>query len=227
MRIAFALLSGAAHVGLSHWFNYHWTNTDPNGIDGGPLGFLTWTIPAILGTVTCDAIVGAPGRPPLARLTFVALLIMGLGYVFSCGTRLYDLSPAQLARLKEDRKAQDEEKHKINDQMEAIKKRIAKHWDEVKDAEEKVTELRRTELRAELAKLMSIPANAGRPRGELIDEAEHKLPAAPADSPLGQLEANEPACTRRMPRPSRWRARQPRFMPSCGLSSTSNWHRVP
>ncbi len=80
---------------------------------------------------------------------------MGLGYVFSCGTRFYDLSPAQLARLKEDRKAQDEEKHKINDQMETIKKRIAKHWDEVKDVEGKITELRRTVLRGELAKLMS------------------------------------------------------------------------
>jgi predicted acyltransferase len=188
-RIAFAILSGAAHVGLSHLFNYHWTNTDPNGIDGGPLGFLTWTIPAILGTVTCDAIVDAPGRPPLVRLTVVALLIMGLGYVFSCGTRFYDLSPAQLARLKEDRKAQDEEKHKISDQMEAIKKRIAKHWDEVKDAEEKLTVLRRTALREELTQLMSNSANAGRPRRELIDEAERKLPAASADSPLGKLEA--------------------------------------
>ena len=115
---------------------------------------------------------------------------MGLGYVFSCGTRLYDLSPSQLARLKEDRKAKDEEKHKISDQMEAIKKRIAKHWDEVKDVEEKVTELRRTELRGELTKLMSnSAANTDRPRTELIDEAEHKLPPAAADSPLGKLEA--------------------------------------
>ena len=61
VRIAYAVLSGAAHVALSHWFHYHWVNTDPNGIDGGPLGFLTWSIPAILGTVTCDLILDAPG----------------------------------------------------------------------------------------------------------------------------------------------------------------------
>src|SRR5438309_3576453 len=34
--------SAAAHVGLSAWFNFEWVNTSPNGIDGGPLGFLTW-----------------------------------------------------------------------------------------------------------------------------------------------------------------------------------------
>ncbi len=68
VRIAYAVLSGAAHVALSHWFHYHWVNTDPNGIDGGPLGFLTWSIPAILGTVTCDVILDAPLRAPLMRL---------------------------------------------------------------------------------------------------------------------------------------------------------------
>jgi hypothetical protein len=44
------------HVALSAWFNFAWVNTDPRGIDGGPLGFLTWTIPAIVGTFACDAV---------------------------------------------------------------------------------------------------------------------------------------------------------------------------
>jgi predicted acyltransferase len=189
VRIAFALLSGAAHVVLSHWFNYHWTNTDPNGVDGGPLGFLTWTIPAILGTLTCDVIVDAPGRPPLARLTFAALLIMAVGYVFSCGTRLYDLSPAQLVRLKEDRKAQEEEKHKIDDQLKAIKTRIDAHWKDIKKTEDEVTELRRARLQKAVAESMAAPGNAERSRRELIDEAERNMRPAPADSPLGQREA--------------------------------------
>ncbi len=54
IRIAWMLASALAHVGLSYWFNFVWVNTDPNGIDGGPLGFLTWTVPAIVGTIACD-----------------------------------------------------------------------------------------------------------------------------------------------------------------------------
>jgi predicted acyltransferase len=180
VRIAFAILSGAAHVGLSHLFNYHWVNTDPNGIDGGPLGFLTWSIPAILGTLTCDAIVGAPGRPPLARLIFASLLIMGLGYVFSCGTRLYDLSPAEVARLKEDHIAQDEERKKLSDQVDALEKQISDHWAAIEHLEERITSAKRAPLRAAVDELAKNPENASRPRSALIDQAEQHLSPDPA-----------------------------------------------
>ncbi len=77
VRILFAVVSAGLSVWLSHWFSYHWANTDPVGLDGGPLGFLSWAVPTILGTITCDAIVDAPARPPLLRLTLVAFLVMG------------------------------------------------------------------------------------------------------------------------------------------------------
>jgi predicted acyltransferase len=189
VRIAFAILSGAAHVGLSHWFNYHWVNTDPNGVDGGPLGFLTWTIPAILGTLTCDAIVGAPGRPPLLRLTFAALAVMGLGYVMSCGTRLYDLSPAEMAHLKQERKSQDAQRKKLEDQIEDLELKFRRHWREAPKIKEQIAEARRTELSAALDKLISQPANAGKSREELIAEAERSLPPESADSALGKLQS--------------------------------------
>jgi predicted acyltransferase len=189
VRIAYAVFSGAAHVALSHAFNYHWVNTDPNGVDGGPLGFLTWSIPALLGTLTCDAIIDAPKRPPLARLTFIALLIMGLGYVFSCGTRLYDLSPAQLTRLKEDRRTQEEAKQKLTAQINALEKRIATHGEAIQKVTDQIAEVRRTQLRGTVDELMSKPANAGRPQSELIEEAEKQLSPQPAGGPVGKLEA--------------------------------------
>ncbi|MFM8284460.1 MAG: heparan-alpha-glucosaminide N-acetyltransferase domain-containing protein [Planctomycetaceae bacterium] len=107
-RIAWLVLSAAAHVALSWWFNFAWVNAPPAGIDGGPLGFLTWCVPALVGTLACDAFVPsthgastrgasthAPAPPiPLGRIAAAAALLMALGYVFSCGTRSYDL-PAE------------------------------------------------------------------------------------------------------------------------------------
>jgi predicted acyltransferase len=98
-RVAYLVFSAGAHVVLSAWFNFAWVNTAPNGIDGGPLGFLTWSIPALVGTLACDAVTGPAFRP--ARMFAWALVLMAAGYGLSCGTRLYDeaanASPARLA----------------------------------------------------------------------------------------------------------------------------------
>ena len=74
VRVLWIVGSAAAHVALSYWFNFNWVNgvpQGPNGIDGGPLGFLTWTIPAGVGTLACDAIVSA--RQPVERRRHVRL----------------------------------------------------------------------------------------------------------------------------------------------------------
>jgi predicted acyltransferase len=90
VRAAFLLASAAGHLALSAWFNFAWVNTSPNGIDGGPLGFLTWTIPAMVGTFACDAVVRKDGGPRSATMWGWAFALMLVGYVMSCGTRLYD-----------------------------------------------------------------------------------------------------------------------------------------
>lgn len=90
VRLAFAVLSGAAHILLSYWFNFEWVNTSPSGIDGGPLGFLSWTIPAITGTLACDAVVAAGNAASFGKLAFHAAWLMLLGWGLSCGTRFYD-----------------------------------------------------------------------------------------------------------------------------------------
>ncbi|MCA9126541.1 MAG: DUF1624 domain-containing protein [Planctomycetales bacterium] len=93
-RLSWMLGSALLHVLLSYWFNYVWVNTSPNGIDGGPLGFLSWTIPAMLGTVACDMFVPAPNaeprRNPVLKSLALSFSVMLIGFGFSCGTRFYD-----------------------------------------------------------------------------------------------------------------------------------------
>lgn len=102
VRVAYLFFSAAANMLLSDWFNFAWINTPPNGIDGGPLGFLTWAIPALVGTLACDAVQNA-GRPNLGRMLAWSMVLMAVGYCLSCGTRLYDVpveqapTPAKLA----------------------------------------------------------------------------------------------------------------------------------
>ncbi len=105
IRIFWMVGSAIAHVLLSYWFNFVWCNTAPNGIDGGPLGFLTWTIPAIVGTLACDVFVRPRselqvGSMALVKVFLASLLLMGLGYAISCGTRLYDVPDSQVEELK-------------------------------------------------------------------------------------------------------------------------------
>ncbi|MBS0265295.1 MAG: DUF1624 domain-containing protein [Planctomycetes bacterium] len=100
VRLLWMVGSGLAHVGLSYWFNFEWVNTGANGIDGGPLGFLTWTIPATIGTFACDAVASARGRPNLGGMLGWSVVIMLLGYGLSCGTRFYDVPENQVAELR-------------------------------------------------------------------------------------------------------------------------------
>lgn len=102
IRCSWMLGSAALHLLLSYLFNFTWCNTDPNAIDGGPLGFLTWTIPAMMGTFACDwfvagsspnSILMSRGRAITWSLT-TGILLMILGYAMSCGTRFYDLIPS-------------------------------------------------------------------------------------------------------------------------------------
>ncbi len=81
-RILYAVASAVLFHGLSEWAYYDWVMARP-GIDGGPLGFLTWTIPMIAGTLACDALTGRD-RLPVGRLLAGAAVLMVLGYGLSC-----------------------------------------------------------------------------------------------------------------------------------------------
>jgi predicted acyltransferase len=83
-RVAFLVGSAALHLWLSHWFYFNHAWNLPV-IDGGPLGFLTWSIPTLVGSLACDAITAEQEGPnPAARLLGWSIVLMGLGYALSC-----------------------------------------------------------------------------------------------------------------------------------------------
>ncbi len=108
VRVAWMILSGGLHLLLSYglnfpplnvnWSNYAWVHGEPRGIDGGPLGFLTWTIPMLVGSLACDAMdperrrngslaaswAPSPRLPVSASLFGWGLLLLLLGYGLSC-----------------------------------------------------------------------------------------------------------------------------------------------
>ncbi len=86
-RVAFAGLSAGLYVLATRAGYYEWVMRRP-GIDGGPLGFLTWTIPMLTGSLAYDAIApaavaGGLGRAA-GRLLGWAALLMAVGYGIAC-----------------------------------------------------------------------------------------------------------------------------------------------
>lgn len=80
VRLAFAAASAGLHVWLSHafWFD---VVRQQGVIDGGPLGFLTWTLPTVAGTLAHDAI---QRGWPVGRLGAWGLAVMLGGYALAC-----------------------------------------------------------------------------------------------------------------------------------------------
>ena len=92
IRIVYAVVSGILHCGISWWFNFAWVHAQPGSIDGGPLGFLSWSIPAICGTLACDAVKESGTRAAL-RIALSGAVVMLLGWLMSMGTVLYNVKP--------------------------------------------------------------------------------------------------------------------------------------
>jgi len=89
IRIAFAVGSLALFAYLSRQFYYTWVMTRP-GIDGGPLGFLTWTTPLLVGSLACDALSAAGPRGCVRHFLAWGLVLMLAGYGLSCLSRGLD-----------------------------------------------------------------------------------------------------------------------------------------
>ena len=83
-RIIFMIASAALHLWLSWQFYFAWAWKTPV-IDGGPLGFLSWTIPTLVGSLAYDAMVrDHDDHAILPMLTRWSVVLMGLGYGISC-----------------------------------------------------------------------------------------------------------------------------------------------
>lgn len=84
VRAGFLAASAALHLGLSAWFYFDWAWKTPV-IDGGPLGFMSWSIPLLAGSLAYDAIArrGA-GMAAAVRIAAWGLVLMAIGYGLSC-----------------------------------------------------------------------------------------------------------------------------------------------
>jgi predicted acyltransferase len=88
-RVLYMVAAAALHLWLSSQFYLHWAWNRPV-IDGGPLGFLSYTIPVLVGSLAYDVIVSAHDDPsPIRKLTAWSVILMVAGYALSCaGGRL-------------------------------------------------------------------------------------------------------------------------------------------
>ena len=90
VRIIFAIASGLLHLYLSYLFNYEWSwaihryDGTPRGVDGGPLAFLTWTIPMLAGSLAYDAVMPDPRAARCGKIFFWGFVVMLLAYAISC-----------------------------------------------------------------------------------------------------------------------------------------------
>jgi predicted acyltransferase len=84
LRLGLAAGSAGLHVALSHagWYE---TLHEWRVIDGGPLGFLTWTLPVVAGSLAWDAVSSGAGKA-WPRLLAWSLPVMAAGYALSCLT---------------------------------------------------------------------------------------------------------------------------------------------
>ncbi|MFN0171123.1 MAG: hypothetical protein ACKV22_32300 [Bryobacteraceae bacterium] len=82
-RIAWMVGSAALHLGLSSWFWFDLLHAK-RVIDGGPLGFLTWSIPTLVGSLAYDWVSERGARPSLRPLVRWGVILGVFGYGLSC-----------------------------------------------------------------------------------------------------------------------------------------------
>jgi predicted acyltransferase len=56
VRLGYAVAAGYLHYWASAAGYYEWNLSNPMGIDGGPLGFLSWSIPLLTGSIAADVL---------------------------------------------------------------------------------------------------------------------------------------------------------------------------
>jgi predicted acyltransferase len=76
-------MSACLHIYFSHRFYYEWVTTRP-GIDGGPLGFLSWSIPVLVGSLAYDVMMRRRPSRAFSTLLVAGVMVLGLGYGLSC-----------------------------------------------------------------------------------------------------------------------------------------------
>ncbi|NLH18052.1 MAG: hypothetical protein GX455_15865, partial [Phycisphaerae bacterium] len=87
VRIVFVSGTAVAHMIFSHVFYFDWARAT-GVIDGGPLGFMTWSIPVIVGSLAYDCVIGRGAAGAIRKLTVWSIGLMVFGYAISCLTAI-------------------------------------------------------------------------------------------------------------------------------------------
>jgi predicted acyltransferase len=101
LRVAFLLLCTGLHVLLCHlfyfdfmyarhnWLDSIWGAANVKGLDGGPFGFLAWTMPQLVGSFAYDCVVKGQIWSTFFRLLLWSMALMIVGYGLSCLSMVY------------------------------------------------------------------------------------------------------------------------------------------
>jgi predicted acyltransferase len=101
LRVAFLLACAGLHVLLAHlfyfdfmyarpnWLDSLWGARDVKGLDGGPFGFLAWSMPQLVGSLAYDCVAVERTRSGFFRLVAWSLVLMLAGYGLSCLSMIY------------------------------------------------------------------------------------------------------------------------------------------
>jgi hypothetical protein len=76
---------GALHLALSRWFYLEWALAH-RVIDGGPLGFLTWSLPTLSGSIACVWVAERQSVRAPSLLAAWGGSLIAAGYALSCQT---------------------------------------------------------------------------------------------------------------------------------------------
>jgi predicted acyltransferase len=98
-RVLFLGGSALLHLVLSQWFWYAllW---EKKVIDGGQLGFLTWAIPTLVGSLAFDCVVKREPRNAIKSLFGWGMILSLFGYAISCLNAVFNsVQPGGLSRF--------------------------------------------------------------------------------------------------------------------------------
>lgn len=84
VRIVYLALSGLAHLLLSQIWYYNWNEHAGGTVDGGPLGFMTWSVPLLVGSLAYDTLRARGSRGAIRPFVVWAVVLMAVGYALSC-----------------------------------------------------------------------------------------------------------------------------------------------
>ncbi|MCC6794992.1 MAG: DUF1624 domain-containing protein [Candidatus Hydrogenedentes bacterium] len=84
VRVVFLTASGLAHLLISQVWYFNWNEHTGGTIDGGPLGFMTWTIPLLVGSLAYDTLAARGSKGAIRPFLIWSAVLMLLGYAFAC-----------------------------------------------------------------------------------------------------------------------------------------------